>query len=873
MRLKVNLAVDILLSILFYSRLVNGQTESIQSESSQTSSASADPTVAVIADPASFVLPFIGTTNGGHVFPGATLPHGMVKVGMDTDSPANHAGYDSNPMFNVTGFSQLHDSGTGGSVSLSNFKIFPFAQCSSFGKCPTTFAARKTLRKLLPDGQSPCTVFDIGGFLTLLLPRPGSPDDFASPGYFSTNLTNSVRVELTATRRTALHKYTFPAGTLNPRIMVDLTNDGQRSSTNPVLTLDPETAKVEGGASFAASFGPGQSNASLSSSANPLRVPLFAGRYEAFTCVTFKGEGYDLGKPVQYGAWQGSFPVEGTTDIQQLYLNTKCAGLVGEVGALFTFLPAPRDQKTTILVRAGVSFISSKQACANAEEEIPDFGFERVQREARAQWNDVLGRIQVDTRGVPKETVQLFYSSLYRTHISPADYTGENPKWTSTEPYYDSLYCNWDTYRTLYPLMSLHDPVTFARIVRGMIDIQKNEGWLPECRGATAMHFIQGGSNADPILGEFFVKFHEHAEAMGVSADDLYNALLADAEDEPPNWNLQGRQANVWKQFNYIPQDMTAPGGANTKQASRTLEHAFNDFSISQVAKVLGKTDDARKYAQRAGNFVNVWNPDITVPDGPGIIGMVQPRLANGTFNFTDPRHCSIHDPAMATCFLNAANRDGFYEGSPIIYSQYVPHDNAKLMELQGGLDKFVSRLDFIFEQNYFESTNEPSQQMPYMYHYANRPGLSTQRARQTIAQFFNTSTNGLPGNDDSGAMGSYAAFYLAGLYPLPATRQFLLSSPYFPQISFFNPVFNSTTTIRSINFGGNPADGTGGNVFVKSVTVDGKPYKSHCYLDWDVFTAGALVELTLTEDIEVECGAKGMDGALPPSLSTGGYD
>lgn len=164
----------------------------------------------------------------------------------------------------------------------------------------------------------------------------------------------------------------------------------------------------------------------------------------------------------------------------------------------------------------GVSFISSKQACANAEEEIPDFNFDRVHKENRAQWNDLLGRIQVDTTGVPKETVQLFYSSvsalelilqkgfltdaflsytepIYLQQIvsfSPMMFicfsvkssssffldTGENPKWNSTEPYFDSLYCNWDTYRTLYPLMSLHDPVTFANIVRGMVDIQKNEG-------------------------------------------------------------------------------------------------------------------------------------------------------------------------------------------------------------------------------------------------------------------------------------------------------------------------------------------------------------------------------------------------------------
>ncbi|KAJ3768583.1 glycoside hydrolase family 92 protein [Lentinula raphanica] len=777
-----------------------------------------------ITDPASFVLPFIGTTNGGHVFPGATLPHGMVKVGMDTDSPGNQAGYDANSTFNATGFSQLHDTGTGGAISLSNFKLWAFVNCSRFEDCPTSLESRKTLRNVLPDG---------------------SADDFASPGYFSTNLSTGIRVELTSTRRTAIHRYTFPAGTAQPRMVVDITNDGARTSTNPVMTLDPTTARVMGGAQFAASFGPG--------------------RYTAFTCVDFGGEGFELGSPTEFGTWLGNFPVQGQTDINQLYF-----GFIDELGALFTFPPAPEGTPTVILARAGVSFISSEQACANAEEEIPDFDFDRVQAENRATWNELLGRIQVDTTNVSTETIQLLYSAIYRTHISPADYTGENPKWNSTEPYYDSYYCNWDTYRTLYSFMALHDPMTFSRIVRGMIDIQKHEGWLPECRGATAMQFIQGGSNGDPILGEFFVKFSNQAAALNVSADDLYTALLADAELQPPNWNLQGRQADAWKQFNYIPQDMFDAGGANTKQVSRTLEHAFGDFAISQVAKILGKTDDAAKYSKRANNSFNVWNPDITVPGAPGVAGMMQPRFKNGTFNFTDPRHCSIHDPEMATCFLNAANRDGFYESSPIVYSQYVPHDTAQLIQLQGGTDSFVSRLDFIFNQSYFDVTDEPSMQIPYMYHYANLPGQSTQRSRQVIAESFNTSVNGLPGNDDSGAMASYTAFYLAGMYPLPATRQLLLASPFFPSISFFNPLFNSTTTIKANGFEGNPADGTGGKVFVKNVTVNGEPYKSNCFLEWDVFTNGSVVELTLTDDINVTCGTG--SEALPPSLSTGGY-
>ncbi|OJT03625.1 hypothetical protein TRAPUB_5653 [Trametes pubescens] len=556
-------------------------------------------------------------------------------------------------------------------------------------------------------------------------------------------------------------------------MVVDITNDGQMSSTDPEMDLDPDTARVTGGAHFEASFGPG--------------------RYRAFTCVDFKGDGYELGAPTEFGAWLADFPVKQSVTVTQLYTS-----FTDQIGALFTFAPNGNGT-TSILARVGVSFISSEQACANAEEEIPDFDFERVRSASRAQWNELLGRVQVDTSNVDPEIVDLFYSSFYRTHLSPADYTGENPLWNSTEPYYDSFYCNWDTYRTLYSFMALHDPATFARIVRGMINIQQHEGWLPECRGATAKHYIQGGSNGDPIVAEFFVKFHEHAKDLSVPADALYNALLADAELQPPNWDLQGRQVNIWKTLGYIPSDVWERSGTNSKQVSRTLEYAFDDFSISQVAKILGKSADGKKY------------------------------------------------------------------------SQYAPHDTAKLIALQGGKEKFVSRLNFIFDQGYFDSTDEPSQQIPFMYHYANRPGLSTQRSRQVIAEFYNTSINGLPGNDDSGAMGSYVAFYLAGLYPLPATRQFLLSSPYFREITFQNPVLKTTTTIRANGFRGNPKNGTGGHVFVQSVKINGKPWKSNCFIDWDAFTSGSLIELQLTDNINVGCGA-GAD-ALPPSLSTGGYD
>ncbi|KAG8753287.1 hypothetical protein FRC12_011599 [Ceratobasidium sp. 428] len=616
-----------------------------------------------VNDLASKVNLFIGTTSKGvasvviscHLSAvlieglGATIPHGMIKAGMDTDSPDRHAGYDRNTSYNATGFSQLHDSGTGGGYPLSNFKIWPFASCKRFAECPTSIAGRRLRRQPLKDGSSP---------------------DIAEPGYFATQLVSGVGVELTSTRRAALHRYTFPKSSKEPRILVDITNDGQQSATDPIAVIDTKTGRIKGGASFAGSFGPG--------------------RYRAYVCVDVKGAGFET-KVTEYGVWQGNSAVKGSVSLSQLYL-----GSVNEAGSLVTYSSSTGGSNTTLLVRVGVSFISADQACASAEEEIPDFGFDRVRAESRAKWNELLGRVRVDETGVDKNTTALLYSSMYRTAIVPANYTGENPRWKSSSPYFDSYYCNWDSYRTLYPWYAMTDPRSFAQIVEAQIDIWRNEGWLPECRGATVQHYIQGSSNADPILAEFLIKWGSRAAELGVTVDDLYAALITDAEKQSDNWNLQGRQAEVWKQYGYVPCDIWEPSGANTKQASRSVEYAFGDFCISQVAKALNKTDDHLKYSKRAANFMNSWDRSVSIA---GHHGFIQNKYQNGTFNFTDPRHCSIHDPLKSTCYLNAVNTDGFYESSPIVYSQYVPHDNAKLIELQGGKDAFVKRLDWIFEQ------------------------------------------------------------------------------------------------------------------------------------------------------------------------------
>ncbi|KAF9025487.1 hypothetical protein BDZ89DRAFT_1135397 [Hymenopellis radicata] len=192
----------------------------------------------------------------------------------------------------------------------------------------------------------------------------------------------------------------------------------------------------------------------------------------------------------------------------------------------------------------------------------------------------------------------------------------------------------------------------------------------------------------------------DDAASPGYFSTNLTNLIRVEltatrrAQETPPNWNIQGRQVDAWKEYGYILSDTTFRGGSNTKQVSRALEYAFDDFTIAQVAKLLDKEDDAAKVVfSRAENFVNSWNSNISVPDiAQNITGFFQPKFANGTWNYTDPRHCSVNDPLKATCFLNAIRRDGFYETSPIVV--YVPHDTAELIELQGGTDKFIEGLD-----------------------------------------------------------------------------------------------------------------------------------------------------------------------------------
>ncbi|KAF7357737.1 Glycoside hydrolase family 92 protein [Mycena venus] len=783
---------------------------------------------ATTLDYTAFVNPFIGTDNFGDVCPGASIPFGMVKFSTDLTGYAP-AGYVTDPTQFIRGLSPLHDSGTGSSLgTYGNFEIMPMTCPKGFDTCATSLNNRQRLRKLHTD--------------------------LASPGYFAQTLDNNIKMEATPTRRAGLERFTFPSGS-KPYFVLDLANDLPNSFAGGEMNIDPTKGQITIGGHWGSSFGPGRFN------------------YQAFAC-------YDLldgGKQTlsEYGVWTADNFGLDAKGLGQTHLNLSI-NLIGGVyqsGALFSYDGTPEQ----VTIRVGVSFVSTDQACANAESEVGNSSFEDIQAAAKALWNEKLSKIEIDVPNTPANVTEMLYSSLYRASLTPNNATDETQGlFAGTSSFYfDSLYCSWDTFRTFYPLMSLHSPVEFAQIVDSYIDGWRKNGWMPECRANNLPGWTQGGSSADVIVGHFATHYHNEAAALGINLDELYAAAWTDSEVNPPEWNIQGRQSNVYKQYGYVPFAVldVSSTGRQTREGSRTLEYAFEDFAIRQIAQVLGKTDDVALFANRSLSYRNVWDPSVV---SDGFHGFAQKRYPSGKFNFTDPKHCSPVDNVTTECSLQSDNTNGFYESSSWEYScdtGSLPHDTAHLIELMGGNATFVKRLDHFFSAGFYGAGNEPSFQTPIGYHYANHPAQSVDRVRRVVFENFDITPAGLPGNDDQAAMASLLSFHLLGFYPVPSTTQYLVLSPFIPKYTIHNSYLGTSTTVTVVGFNSKSVQRIippGTAAYVANVTINGVPSASRCHLDfYDTFRVGGNITITLTADKTV---ADDCLGALPESLSTGGF-
>ncbi|CAI7602573.1 Alpha-1-2-mannosidase [Penicillium manginii] len=756
-------------------------------------------------DPLDYVDPLIGTANGGHVFPGATLPFGMAKAVADTIGE-NQAGFAFDTTV-VSGFSHMHDSGTGGSPSMGNFPIFAQPSCPNddLNQCKWQLNDRASTWKR------------------------DSPK--ARPGYFGISLDNGVHAEMTTTNRSALYRFTFEetsADALSPVILVDLI-DLPQSRTNGTADVNKSTGRLTGNGTFNPSFG--------------------IGSYDLHFCVDFKGA-----ELRDTGVWtknRANFSRESVT-LAADGTNTPATLSAGT----FARFHAPKDN--TILARVGVSFLNVNQACENAEREQPDFDFEGTVSAAEAAWRKKLDVISVNAEGVSADLQKVFWSGAYRTMISPQDYTGENPLWKSDEPYYDSYYCIWDSYRSIHPLLTLVDPLSQSLMLRSLIDIYRNEGYLPDCRMSLCKGFTQGGSNADVVVADAYLK-----KIPGIDWDTAYEAVVKDAEIEPANWNVEGRGGlHSWKSLGYIPTDDYDPYGVgtHTRSISRTVEYAYNDFCIAEMAHGMGHKEDYEKYLGRSGNWVNMYKADqkssIQGAD-TNFTGFLQPRYTNGTWGYQDPIFCS---PLLnfTSCYLNPDGHET-YEGSAWLYTFYAPHDMGSLVQTLGGAEEFTKRLTYFHESGLLYVGDEQAFLPVYQFHYAGRPGLSAKYNHFYIPSQFNTTVAGIAGNDDSGAMGSYVVLSMMGLWPVPGQDVYLITPPYFKEVSIRNGITGKLATIRNVNF-----DPSYKSIYVQSAKLNGKEWTKN-WVTHDFWTEGGVLELTLGSE-ESDWGTKMED--LPPSIS-----
>jgi predicted alpha-1,2-mannosidase len=424
---------------------------------------------------------------------------------------------------------------------------------------------------------------------------------------------------------------------------------------------------------------------------------------------------------------------------------------------------------TLLNIKVGISYVSTQQAKRN----IPDGDFDTQLKKLRETWEQQLCKFQIKGTETDK---RMFYTALYHTMIMPVDKSGENPKWRET-PYYDDYYAIWDTYRSSSPLITLLDEKREAEIVNSLLNIYKREGYMPDARSGDCNGRTQGGSNAEVVIADAFVK-----GVQGIDYDYALEAMLKDAEVDPgADHEKHGRGGiQEYLKYGYIPYGIDRAG-------TRTIEYAYNDYCIAEVAKGLGRMDIYERYLKQSQNWKNLWRADYEWDD---VKGYILPRDAEGRWLDSVPwgRSKVFHPQIPYTPVTKVAPwylpwwSTFFYEALSAEYSLSIPHDVPGLIAACGGEETFRKRLDMFFERKRYNVGNEPSFLTPCLYHWIGRPDLTSDRVRQIISENYTDKSNGLPGNDDSGAMSSWLAFHMLGLYPNAGQSYYLLHAPLIPE-------------------------------------------------------------------------------------------
>lgn len=704
------------------------------------------------SEPVDYVNPFIGTSNYGTTNPGAICPQGFMSV-----TPFNVMGsdknvYDKDKRWWSTPY--VHEN--------TYFTGFSHVNLSGVG-CPEA----GSLLLMPTSGELIVDYTKYGS---------GYKNEVATPGYYSNYLTKyNIKTEVTATPRTGLARFTFPEGKNN--ILLNL-GEGLTNETGATVRKVNDT-EIEG-MKLLGTFCYTQSQAVF---------PIY------FVMRVSK-------KPLKSGYWKFQRPGEKwedewNQDAGKYKIYTKYEKEIAgdNIGAYFTF---DCEKGETIEVQMGVSFVSIENARLNLNTEQSKWNFDAIRTEARNKWNNDLSRILVE--GGTNDQKVVFYTGLYHMLIHPnilQDVNGDYPAMESgeiknTKENRYTVYSLWDTYRNLHQMMTLVFPDRQLQMVRTMIDMYKEWGWMPKWELYGRESLTMEGDPAIPVIVDTWMK-----GLRDFDLDAAYQAFYKSATT-PGYRNVLRPDNDDYMTLGYVPLTEKFDNSV-----SHALEYYIADWNLSQLAKALGKDADARLFYQRSLGYKHYYSKEY---------GTFRPILPDGTF-------LTPFDPLQGA---NFEPNPGFHEGNAWNYTFAVPHDIPGLIKLMGGEKKFVNKLQSVFDNGYFDVTNEPDMNYPHYFSKIKGEEWRTQKlVREILDNHFKNEPGGLPGNEDTGTMSGWAVFNMMGFYPeCPGKPDYTLTTPVFDKITInLDSKFykSDPIVIKTIK----PQDAKAN--YIKEVIVDGQ--------------------------------------------------
>lgn len=728
-----------------------------------------------------YVNTFIGTKNMGHTFPGASRPFGMVQLSPETDTLAYEEDGKYNPGVyaycsgyqyqdsTIVGFSHTHFSGTGHS-DLGDFLIMP------------------TLGELhLNPGTS---AHPEAGYRS----RFSHQNENSEPGYYQVYLSDyKINAEFTSSKNVGVHRYTFPSSD-SANIILDLMSNIYNYESKNVWTF----IRVENDSTV---IGYRETSGWART-----RTVYFSMQFSK----PFKQYGHKrYDENVYRGFWR---KFDETQNFPEM------AGRA--IRAYFRF---DTEENEEILVKFALSSTSMEGAKKNLEAEIPHWNFDQVRAEALSEWNSELAKIEIESSD--SVVLENFYTAMYHAFLSPVEfmdadglYRGLDQNNHQADGFSNyTIFSLWDTYRALHPLFNLVQPSRNADMMVSLLAHydQSVHPMLPVWSHYANENWCMIGYHSVSLLADAMMKnvlprryFAKALQASVQTSNTLYYDGIGD-----------------YIMLGYVPEDK------QSSSVSKTLEYAYDDWCISQMATKLNDTSLQKEYLKRSKFYQNVFNPNRNA---------MAPKLSDGNWK-TNFDVLSTHG-------------QGFIEGNAWNYSLYVPHNPAELIQLMGGKKQFEYHLDSLFTQHlddhYFENTeditrdgiiglyvhgNEPGHHIPYLYNWTDAPWKTQARVRMILTTMYENAVDGLCGNDDAGQMSAWYIFGSLGFYPVsPGSVEYAIGSPIVDKavIHFEN---GKDLQIKTINQSAK-------NVYVQEIKLNGKPLNRFFLTHAELVNGGELL-------------------------------